>query len=452
MGIDAANAGGARTVDGGACRGASGSGCCPPASWPAGRRDRTDAERARGIGRSRGPHHHPRGAGEGRRVGSESPATCRKPLPRPSTDSRGCASRCGFRLALPLGYHEITVKVGDRSASTRYIVTPDRAWAPPHFESWRTRRRGRHQPLRRALRAQLGLRRLYAISTPSSTGRRRPGRQLHRAQSAARHPQPPAVQHQPLSAELHLLPELSVSRRRGDRGLRAKPAGAEPAEIARRCSPRFRQLRDAPVRGVRAGGGAQAAFSEAGVSSSSCGSGAGTRRAPANSGPSSSARATCSNGSPPIARSTSSCTAPTRICGSGRSGRHALPGSRIRRDPRLPAKALAHGDVSPVPCSGRSISSWAGRRSGRGNAAGDRALPRPGAGHRSLRLGPVGAPAVLTSPDAAWARRPTISRPRGRTGASLRPIPSVTVKTDTGCSPNRSARTAATAARCASIT
>ena len=34
---------------------------------------------------------------------------------------------------LPLGYHEITVKVGDRSASTRYIVTPDRAWAPPHF-------------------------------------------------------------------------------------------------------------------------------------------------------------------------------------------------------------------------------------------------------------------------------------------------------------------------------
>src|ERR1035437_2039717 len=36
-----------------------------------------------------------------------------------------------FRL--PLGYHQVTVHLGAASASTRYIVTPDRAWSPPHL-------------------------------------------------------------------------------------------------------------------------------------------------------------------------------------------------------------------------------------------------------------------------------------------------------------------------------
>jgi hypothetical protein len=34
---------------------------------------------------------------------------------------------------LPLGYHEVTVKRGTVSATTRYIVTPDRAWTGPHL-------------------------------------------------------------------------------------------------------------------------------------------------------------------------------------------------------------------------------------------------------------------------------------------------------------------------------
>ncbi len=37
-------------------------------------------------------------------------------------------------------------------------------------------------------------------------------RGFHRAQSAARHPQSPPVQHQPLSAEQHLLPQFHLSR------------------------------------------------------------------------------------------------------------------------------------------------------------------------------------------------------------------------------------------------
>jgi 4-alpha-glucanotransferase len=35
--------------------------------------------------------------------------------------------------SLPLGYHDITVKAGSRSATCRYIVTPDRAWMSPHL-------------------------------------------------------------------------------------------------------------------------------------------------------------------------------------------------------------------------------------------------------------------------------------------------------------------------------
>jgi 4-alpha-glucanotransferase len=36
-------------------------------------------------------------------------------------------------LRLPLGYHEVTVQVGAASASTRYIVTPDRVYTAPHL-------------------------------------------------------------------------------------------------------------------------------------------------------------------------------------------------------------------------------------------------------------------------------------------------------------------------------
>jgi 4-alpha-glucanotransferase len=36
-------------------------------------------------------------------------------------------------VSLPLGYHRIAVRVGTASASTRYIVTPERAWSDPHL-------------------------------------------------------------------------------------------------------------------------------------------------------------------------------------------------------------------------------------------------------------------------------------------------------------------------------
>src|SRR6516164_4737997 len=36
-------------------------------------------------------------------------------------------------MALPLGYHDVSVTVGGRSASTRCIVTPERAYMDPHL-------------------------------------------------------------------------------------------------------------------------------------------------------------------------------------------------------------------------------------------------------------------------------------------------------------------------------
>jgi 4-alpha-glucanotransferase len=36
-------------------------------------------------------------------------------------------------IELPLGYHEIAVRVGGASGNTRYIVTPERAWTEPHL-------------------------------------------------------------------------------------------------------------------------------------------------------------------------------------------------------------------------------------------------------------------------------------------------------------------------------
>ncbi|MGP8244711.1 MAG: 4-alpha-glucanotransferase [Bryobacteraceae bacterium] len=38
-----------------------------------------------------------------------------------------------LEVALPLGYHDITVKLAGASATTRYIVTPERAWTDPHL-------------------------------------------------------------------------------------------------------------------------------------------------------------------------------------------------------------------------------------------------------------------------------------------------------------------------------
>ena len=73
---------------------------------------------------------------------------------------RGCACRprcpCNCRWAITRSSR----KRGRAPARrTRYIVTPERAYTDPHLGARRARRRHRGQPVRRALGAQLGLRR-----------------------------------------------------------------------------------------------------------------------------------------------------------------------------------------------------------------------------------------------------------------------------------------------------
>ena len=129
-----------------------------------------------------------------------------------------------------------------------------------------------------------------------------------------------------------------------------------------------------------------------------------------------------------------------------------VSGSGIGGDARLPPQTLAQRSCSTSTCSGRSICNSARaqqRARDRHSRSGCITIWRWPPTASAPTCGRTGR---SSSPAAASARRPTISRPRGRTGPSLRPIPSATARTATGCSPNRSARTAATAARCASIT
>jgi hypothetical protein len=71
-----------------------------------------------------------------------------------------------LEVALPLGYHDIAVKVAGASATTRYIVTPERAWTEP----------------------QLGLRRFRRPGTDRGLDGGRVAGQLRGAQPAACHP------------------------------------------------------------------------------------------------------------------------------------------------------------------------------------------------------------------------------------------------------------------------
>ena len=96
----------------------------------------------------------------------------------------------------------------------------------------RTRGGDRRQPVRRALGAQLGLRRFSRSAERDRVGGGGTGSEFRGAQSAACDPQPPAVQHQPLPAEQHLLPELPLPGCRGHGRLSTVPPGARAARVA----------------------------------------------------------------------------------------------------------------------------------------------------------------------------------------------------------------------------
>ena len=116
-------------------------------------------------------------------------------------------------------------------ASTRCIVTPERAYTDPHLG-----RGGRAAGIAVSLygvrsERNWGCGDFRDLRERDRLGGGGTGRELRGAESAARDPQPPAVQHQPLPAELHLLPELPLPGRGGHGGFSALP----PARAALRA-------------------------------------------------------------------------------------------------------------------------------------------------------------------------------------------------------------------------
>ena len=114
-------------------------------------------------------------------------------------------------VQLPLGYHEISLSVDGSHTSTRWIVTPERAYMDPHLG-----RGGRAAGIAVSLYGVRSERNWGCGDFQRSEERDRlggggTGSQFRGAESAARHPQPAAVQHQPVPAELHLLSELPLS-------------------------------------------------------------------------------------------------------------------------------------------------------------------------------------------------------------------------------------------------
>ena len=117
--------------------------------------------------------------------------------------------------------------VGKRGREPRVDALHRDAGARVHGSAPGTRRaRGgdRDQPVRRALPSQLGLRRFRRSQASDRLGGGGTRGQFRGPESAARHPQPAAVQHQPLPPEQHFLSELPLSGCRGYGGLPAVPA------------------------------------------------------------------------------------------------------------------------------------------------------------------------------------------------------------------------------------
>ena len=112
---------------------------------------------------------------------------------------------------LPLGYYDVIVAIGERLPEfMRLILTPDRAWLPDDL-----RTAGSPSACTACGRPATGDAAIFAICATWSTGWRRTWRELRGLESAARDPQPPAVQHQPLSSELDLLSEFPLPGCRG---------------------------------------------------------------------------------------------------------------------------------------------------------------------------------------------------------------------------------------------
>ena len=355
-------------------------------------------------------------------------------------------------VKLPLGYHEVTATVAGETATCRVAITPERAWTPAHLG-----RGGRAAGIAVSLygvrsernwgcgdfRDLLRVIDWVAEELGASFVALNPLHAIHNRRPFNTSPYlPNCIFYQNF---LYLDVEAMEDYARS-------PPCAAVAAIAPEAGAEIEELRATPFVEYERVARAQAALPQAAVRAVPARVAQRDRRGRASSSFRRSARASCSRVSPPIARSTSTCTAAIRTSGCGPTGRSRISDPDSAETRAFREKHWRRGDVLPVPAVADRHAVAARAAAGARPAAVHRPVSRSGAGHRPFRLRPVGAPAVLRGglPRRVAARRFLAQGPG--LGASRRPTRSGTARTATACSPNPSARIAGTAARCASTT
>ena len=363
---------------------------------------------------------------------------------KPSTiDGREfLAKRVPLPARLRLGYHEVRVVLGAGAGARN--ASPRRASSCARGSAQAVERRMAGVALSLyGLRsgAQLGMRRFHG-SAAADRCVRAGRRGVHRAESAARDRQSPAVQHQPLPAAVLVLSQFHLSGCREDR---------RRASWTMHATARSRMLRASEFVEYERVARAEADGAAATLSTISW------RPRPASTG----FRCATSNREGALlqdfavycALDEDDASARSRTSGCGPTGREEY------RDPRSSAVTRVRRRTSRATfcfsssCNGRSIGSSPRRRRTRSQQGMQhRPVSRSGAGHRSIRRRSVGASAVLRRrlPRGRAARR--FFAQRAGLGLSAAQSRSASRQRLSSCSRNPSARTRATAARCASIT
>ena len=176
------------------------------------------------------------------------------------------------------------------------------------------------------------------------------------------------------------------------------------------------------------------------------------RRTARSSTPFASARAICCAASRSIARLTGhlhKCR-PEHLAVDGMAG--GVAESRFRGDAGIRARTSDAKSCFSSGSSGRSTGNLPRRSSTRASASSRSACITIWRWRPTVSAQICGRTGRSSLAAAAWARRPTTSRRRGRIGAFRRPTRESIARMAIGYSPNPSARIAGTAARCASIT
>ena len=233
---------------------------------------------------------------------------------------------------------------------------------------------------------------------------------LHRAQSAARHSQSPAVQHQPLSAATRVLSQffcISTSSRSPEfsAAITRVPTRLRAAEIDRAARSRIRR--------IRARRRAEAARSAAAVRPLSANDGRARRVRELTLA--ASRRRTAAAISPSMRARRMKCTAAIPTSGLWTDWPEPYPRSAIRPPSQNLRANIGEAFCFTSICNGRSTCSCKSAQSTRARAACGIGLYHD----LALATDRFGADlwahrALLCQPAAASARRPTISRPNGQ--------------------------------------